>query len=247
LKNSLTISTPFFNKEDGLNLYFKVIKKINIFFKKKKINLNFLFINDGSNDQTLQKLKYFKKKNKQFKILIYNHGVNQGYGKTLINSIKKSKSKFLITYDSDCTYDHRLIYKIYSKAIKESFDIINVSYKLYSIKNTISFSRSLLSFLSNLTYDLFFKEVRRYKITVYTCSFRIYNLAKIKKIKLYSHNFNCCAELLIKSMLKGLKIAEIPGKYTGRKYGHSKMKIFKNIISSILTIFKIKIETLKFS
>ena len=40
--------------------------------------------------------------------------------------------------------------------------------------------------------------------------------------------------------MKKLKIIEIPGKNFGRKYGYSKMKILRNILSTFKTIFLIK-------
>ena len=43
-------------------------------------------------------------------------------------------------------------------------------------------------------------------------------------------------------MLKNLKISEIPGTNIGRKYGYSKMKIFKNIYNTIKTIVLIKLK-----
>ena len=79
-------------------------------------------------------------------------------------------------------------------------------------------------------------------MTVLTCSYRIYNLEKIKDIKLKSDDFNCCAELLIKSMLKNLNITEIAGENIGRRFGYSKMKIMKNILNTLKTIFLIKIN-----
>ena len=50
---------------------------------------------------------------------------------------------------------------------------------------------------------------------------------------------------MIKAMKQKLKIIEIPGENIGRKFGHSKMKIIKNIFNTLKTIFLIKKEDLK--
>lgn len=239
--NTLTIATPFYNEEDSLNNYFKTLKKIFILINKK-VHVKFLFINDGSTDTTLKKLQEFKKKNSLYNINIFSHNKNFGYGRTLKNSIKLCNTKYLITYDSDCTYDYKIIDILIDRIFINKNDIISVSYKLAQKNTKINIFRKILSWGSSLIYNFFFSEIKNYNIKVFTCSFRIYKLSQIKNIKLKSDNFNCCAELMIKGMLKKLNITEIPGENLGRKYGYSKMKIIKNIFNTLKTIFLIKLN-----
>ena len=239
--DSLTIATPFYNEEQGLDNYFNTLKKIHELLGKK-VNLKFLFIDDGSTDKTKDELLKFKKDNQIFEIEILCHEQNFGYGRTLKNSISMSQTKYLITYDSDCTYDYKIIEKLLEKAKNEKYDIINVSYKLAEKDMEVSYLRKILSFGSSFIYKSLFSTIKNYNITVLTCSFRIYNLKKISEIKLISDDFNCCAELLIKSMIKNLKITEIAGENIGRKFGYSKMKIMKNIFNTLKTIFLIKMN-----
>lgn len=236
---SLTIATPFFNEEDGLDNYFEVLKKINQLLINK-INVKYLFIDDGSTDNTNKKLKSFKIDNKNFNIEIFTHDINSGYGKTLQNSIKLCNTDYLITYDSDCSYDYKLIDKLVNLIKKNDYDIINISYKLAEQKNNLSLYRNTLSWGSSFINNFFFPVIKKNNISVLTCSFRIYKTSKIKNIILKSDDFNCCAELLIKSLISGLIVKEIPGQNKGRKYGTSKMKVVKNIFNTFKTIFQIK-------
>lgn len=238
---TLTIATPFYNEEDSLNNYFETLKKIYVLINKK-VYLKFLFIDDGSTDATLKKLQEFKKKNSNYRIKIFSHSKNFGYGRTLKNSIKFCNTKYLITYDSDCTYDYKIISYLIDQIVKNKNDIINVSYKLAQKNIKINIFRKFLSWGSSFIYSFFFLEIRSYNVKVFTCSFRIYKLSKIKSIKLNSDDFNCCAELLIKAMINKLNIVEIPGENLGRKFGYSKMKIIKNIFNTLKTIFLIKIN-----
>jgi glycosyltransferase involved in cell wall biosynthesis len=68
--DSLTIATPFYNEEQGLDNYFDTIKKIHELINKK-VNLRFLFIDDGSTDATEEKLFKFKKDHSNFIKLRY--------------------------------------------------------------------------------------------------------------------------------------------------------------------------------
>ena len=236
---SLTIATPFYNEEEGLNNYFETLEKI-YNLTNNRIKIKFLFIDDGSTDSTKQKLFEYKKGNPNYDINIFCHERNYGYGRTLKNSIKLCDTKYLITYDSDCSYDYKIIDDLIDKIINQKHDIINVSYKLANTEIKTNLFRSVLSWGGSLIYKIFFSEIKSYNVKVFTCSFRIYDVKQIKDINLISEDFNCCAELMIRAMIKKLKIIEIPGKNLGRKYGYSKMKIFSNILNTLKTIFLIK-------
>ena len=109
----------------------------------------------------------------------------------------------------------------------------------------MSFLRRMLSWGGSLIYKFIFPVVKNYNIEVFTCSYRIYEIEKIKEIEINSEDFNSTAELMLKSMKQKLKIIEIPGENVGRKYGNSKMKIIKNIYNTLKTIYLIKKDELK--
>ena len=240
--SSLTIATPFFNEEDGLVNFFDTQKKIYDLINNK-ISTKFLFINDGSTDSTKQKLYDYKVNNPKYDIDIFTHENNFGYGRTLKNSIKLCNTKYLITYDSDCSYDYNIIKKLVDEITKQDYEIINVSFKLAKKKLNLSLFRKVLSWGASCVNKIFFPEIKEYQIKVFTCSFRIYNVEKIKDIKLISDDFNCCAELMIRAMIKKLKIKEIAGENLGRQFGKSKMKVIKNTFNTLKTIFLIKIKS----
>ena len=59
LIKEVTISTPFYNEEEGLENFFNTILKINDFETKLSIKIKYLFINDGSSDNTLPYLGFY--------------------------------------------------------------------------------------------------------------------------------------------------------------------------------------------
>ena len=67
---SLTIATPFYNEELGLENFFGVLKKIEKLINKK-IKVKYLFIDDGSIDSTKIKLEEFKNQNPNFMIILF--------------------------------------------------------------------------------------------------------------------------------------------------------------------------------
>jgi len=239
--SSLTIATPFYNEEEGIENYINIITEV---LKKipNEIKTSLIWIDDGSTDNTLLILKNKKKLLNDINIKIISHKRNYGYGRTLFNSIKNASTNFFITYDSDCCYDYNLIFRLLEISQKENFDIVNVSYKLTKKKMNASIFRNFLAFASIFLYKFMFKNLRKHNLTYFNCSFRIYNLKIIKDIDSLSDDFNACAELLIKSTEKNIQISEISGENTGRNFGKSKMNVFKNIINSLITIIKMKFK-----
>jgi glycosyltransferase involved in cell wall biosynthesis len=240
-KKSILIATPFFNEEPGIPNFKFTLEKIILHTKRyNDYEFEYLFIDDGSTDSTFNLLNEIKNIYSKTKVKIHKHKINRGYGACLKTSIKLCNSDYLITYDSDCTYDYKLIFKLIDKININKDDIVNVSYKLAKMTNKITLFRSLLSNGSSLLYKILFKQIRLQNISVLTCSFRIYNYSKIKKIKIFSNDFNSCSEILIRALILGLNISEIPGKINPRKYGFSKMNIYKNILNHLKFIYKIK-------
>lgn len=238
---SLTISTPFYNEEEGIDYYIDTLKKI-LDIIPKSIKVSIIWINDGSADNTLKILNEKKKLFLSNEIKIISHKKNYGYGRTLINSIRQSNTDYFITYDSDCCYNYKIILELINNVINEKSDIVNVSYKLAKKKMKVSLFRNFLAISSIQIYKILFKNLRKHNLTYFNCSFRIYKLEIIKDIELQSDDFNACAEILVKSAEKNIKISEIAGENTGRNFGKSKMKIIQNIYHSLLTIFRMRLK-----
>ena len=82
-----------------------IIKKYQKLKKKVdniKENVEIIFIDDGSIDNTHKKLKILQNKNKKIKII--KNKTNQGKSFSLITGIKKSKYNKIVIYDCDLPY-----------------------------------------------------------------------------------------------------------------------------------------------
>ena len=71
--------------------------EIHNFEKVSKYNLNFIFINDGSKDNTLKILNNHKKKN--FKFISYKKNLGKGFA--IKKGILASKNDWILTCDAD--------------------------------------------------------------------------------------------------------------------------------------------------
>lgn len=86
----LTIIIPAYNEAEGITDTIKTLLP-----HVKERNWELLVINDGSSDNTLEKLRLIEG------ISILSHPYNKGYGASLKTGINNSKNEFIAFYDAD--------------------------------------------------------------------------------------------------------------------------------------------------
>lgn len=92
---AISIIVPAYNEENAI---VETVNEINIVCKNAKINTyEIIIVNDGSTDNTAEKLK-------QTNAMIINHPHNIGYGKSLKDGIKAAQYDTIVITDADCTY-----------------------------------------------------------------------------------------------------------------------------------------------
>ncbi len=243
---------PALNEADNLDKLF--LSFVN-FYNHKRENIIIIYVNDGSTDNTIEKLEKIKiglPNNISLKIL--NHKTNQGLGIALSNGFKKcfllaKDEDVLITMDTDNSHTIEQSYQLYKKIYEQKSDIVIASrYRRNSKISGLNKTRIVLSFIAAILFKIFFniKNVRDY-----TCGFRAYRVDKVRKIIQNYKNFfsetgfSVSADILLKlsKYKKNLIFNEIPIDLRyDLKEGASKMKIFKTIYLNLKLIIQRKIN-----
>ena len=208
-----------------------------------------LIVNDGSTDETDEKINQLRKISLN-KIIYIKHKKNKGLNMTLFSGFKffldNGKSRdLIITLDSDNTHPISLIPKIINTIKKKKYDIVIASRFQKGAKITgLNFFRKVLSESARSIYKLTFSIKN---VEDYTCNYRGYTYNIIKQSRLINKNFfvgkdfSVVADLLINlnSRISNLKITEVPLKLRyDFKIGESKLKVTKNIFKTILVILR---------
>ncbi len=241
--NSIYYILPAFNEADNLEKLFSNFKN---FYRNKKENVIIIYVNDGSTDNSVEKLQKIKiELPNNITLRILNHKINLGLGKALSNGFKECFSlaedkEIFITMDTDNSHTVEQSYEMYKKVKENNFDMVIASrYRKNSKINGLNKLRIILSFVAAILFKIFFniKNVRDY-----TCGFRAYKVDKIRKIiKNYDSffsetGFSVSADILLKLYphRKSFLISEEPLdlRYDLKK-GKSKMRIFKTIFLTL--------------
>lgn len=236
-KNEMNLSFifPVFNEGERLELLFK---KIILFNNKHLKNAHYIFINDGSLDNSLKLLKYFKKNNKNLNIRIYSYKKNRGKGYALKKGIQISKTNWLLTLDVDLSVDLNQILSWKKKIIFNKNCAYIGSRNLISSKVKTIFIRILIGKIMNILLYSFLKI----ELKDTQCGFKLYHKSYIKRIfrdlsiKGYAHD----VEILMKIKKKRINIVELPVNWS-HKAG-SKVNLLTDSIKFFLNIIYIRLK-----
>lgn len=95
IKTDCTIIIPAYNEHKSIRSVLNDLLKL-----KPQYEFDILVVNDGSTDDTQKIIESF---GDQIKII--NHFVNKGYGSSLKDGIRKSRTKYVMFYDADGQHD----------------------------------------------------------------------------------------------------------------------------------------------
>lgn len=238
---SLSIIIPCYNEEEGLlNLTQKLNPVIRELNGKYKVEL--IFVDDGSIDHTNQILHHHYDSNSQAKII--KHEKNKNLGAALRTGFAAATGDFIAALDSDCTYSPELLL-LMLHMMDEHTDIVTVSpYHPQGKANKIPAYRLFLS----KSISQIYRWLVPAKLYTFTAMVRIYRKDVIKKVSFKSDTFLGVTELMIKALLQGYKVKELPAELNPRVFGTSKMKtvrVIKNHLSLINRILWYKIANIE--
>lgn len=164
-----------------------------------------IFVNDGSTDKTLIKLKEILKNNPDvIKILSYEN--NKGYGYALKSGINVSKGDYLILMDADMAMEP-------SKIVNYSHYFINYELLIFSrylgIRPDYPAHRRIASWFYRRMNQFLFKI----KVEDTQSGFLCIKRDILKDIKLECDDFSILMELIVKATRKNIKWQEVGVKF----------------------------------
>ena len=97
---SLSILIPVYNEFNNLEIFTK-----NLLKSFTEIDVEYIFINDGSTDGSSDWLNSFVKNHKDKKIKIIDFISNKGKGKAIQEGLKMSNADYILLQDADLELD----------------------------------------------------------------------------------------------------------------------------------------------
>jgi len=236
---TLSVILPLYNEEKRLNNLFI---KINKFKFLKKSKLEFIFVDDGSNDNSYLLIKNFIDENKKridLKLVSYKN--NKGKGYALKKGVAKAKHDWIITVDIDLSVKLEQI-KVWQKKklISEKLKVYFGSRLLAESKVKAKRDRKFIGFIFNIILrKVLNSNLLNIKDT--QCGFKLYKKDIAKKIfkKLTENGYIHDVEILILLQKFRVLVKETPVEWK-HKHGSKINLIIDSIImlKNLLTLKK---------
>ncbi len=117
----LSVVVPCFNEEENIDDFYLELMKNQAFFREKKVDMEILFIDDGSKDNTVGKIKELKQKDDRVRLISFSR--NFGKEAAMYAGLEKAKGDYVVIMDVDLQDPPALLPDMYSY-ILEGYDSV---------------------------------------------------------------------------------------------------------------------------
>ena len=229
----MSVIIPCYNEEESLAKLFDKLSDLDTQISKV-IETKYIFVDDGSQDRTLELLN--KNKSCLKNAVILEHAVNQNLGKALQTGIGALEDENYVAFlDSDCTYEPSLVIGMLEK-LKEGYDIVTVS--PYHPEGNVEGVPEWRLFLSK-GISLIYRVLLWKKMYTFTAMVRIYRRDKIDVLVGTRSDFAFVAEMMISAIKRKYRIFEVPTTLYQREFGVSKMRLINTIKAHLEIVWKL--------
>jgi glycosyltransferase involved in cell wall biosynthesis len=220
----VSVIIPLFNEEESVDA---VIDALWAVLEQASFTFEVLLINDGSNDQTLAKLRAAAASRSQARIIDFRR--NYGQTAAIMAGIDYARGKIIISLDADLQNDPRDIPLLLAK-LDEGYDVVS---GWRQDRQDAAIRRNLVSRVANRLISL----ISGVKLHDYGCTLKAYRADVVKGVRLYGemHRF-----IPIYASWMGARVTEIPVAHHPRKFGKSKYgleRTFKVILDLLVVKF----------
>ncbi len=225
----LDIIIPICNEEKNILKISKKIFSLNIKYKTKII-----FIDDGSKDQSLDKIKELCKKNKNIKFISFSK--NFGHQIALSAGLDYSVSDIIIMLDGDFQHPIKYIPNMIKK-YEDGFDVVQMVKKSQGKRNFF------IKFYTYIFYFLF-RKFSQVKLSNNVSDFRLISSRVNNQLKKFTEK-----ERFLRGLVQwvGFNYTELEYIPENRIYGKSKYNFFELAKLASFGIFAFSTIPLKLS
>ncbi len=117
----LSVIVPCFNEEESVTDFYTELMKNQPYFQEKKLDLEILFIDDGSKDNTVGKIKELKQKDARVRMISFSR--NFGKEAAMYAGLENAKGDYVVIMDVDLQDPPALLPDMYAY-IQEGYDSV---------------------------------------------------------------------------------------------------------------------------
>lgn len=117
----LSVVVPCYNEEENVPLFYEELMKSHNFFTQENLQLEILFIDDGSRDGTVEQVKRLREKDERVRLVSFSR--NFGKEAAMYAGLEHAKGDYVVIMDVDLQDPPSLLPEMFS-GIKEGYDSV---------------------------------------------------------------------------------------------------------------------------
>lgn len=117
----LSVIVPCYNEEENISFFYEELMKNSSFFEEKKLDLEVIYIDDGSKDQTVSEIKKLAGKDNRVKMISFSR--NFGKEAAIFAGFQKAKGDYVVMMDADLQDPPALLPEMFSY-IEQGYDSV---------------------------------------------------------------------------------------------------------------------------
>lgn len=209
----ISICVPLYNEEDNVCALYEELKKV---VNSAFLNCEFVFVDDGSSDSTVNRLIEVTKQDPRVRILTFRR--NFGQTAAMAAGFDYASGDIIVSLDGDLQNDPSEIPAMIKK-LDEGYDMV-VGWR--KNRQDKMFSRKIPSMIANRLIS----KTTNVKLHDYGCTLKVFKADVAKNLKMYGEMHRFIPALAAQM---GVRIAEVPVNHRPRVHGTSKYGISRTI------------------
>jgi len=183
---AVSVIIPVFNESDNI---------VNVLNSFPKQIYEIIVSDDGSTDDTENILK-------NYNIKYIRSNKNKGKGHSIIRGTKNATGKYLVFIDGDNQHNPQEVDNLLTLMKSENFDLVIGKRNFNQIP--------LLNRLANISTKYIIQLITGKRISDPLSGFRVIHHKSFRKLNLQERGYEFEIEMIFKSILNNMKIAEVP-------------------------------------
>ncbi len=230
MKKKISIIIPIFNEKKNILKLLQEIKR-----NLKEFKYEVIFVDDNSEDGSIEILKKIKFIDKRFDYVL--HDGPRDLTQSCFQGISTAKNNLIVIMDGDLQHNPTYIKPLFYKLVQDKADLVIGSRDFENIKkNSLSFVRLTFSKILIITLKILSGKKYLYPMSGFFL-FKKKIFTKNKKL-FYGKGYKILADFIYN--IPNIKVSEIIIKFRSRKKGSSKMSLEILILLLIFMITKVK-------
>ncbi len=217
----VSVIVPCYDEADGIPSLLERLATL------APLGWEFVLVDDGSRDATFATLMAAAATRPWMRVV--RHGTNLGLGAALRTGFAHARAPIVCTMDSDCTYLPERLPELV-RLVEQGADIATASpWHPDSVPPEGARIRVALS----RTVSALYQRLLGRDVHTFTCLHRAYRREVVETTRVRAAGFAAVAELMLRPMLEGRRVRELPMPLGARLFGKSKLMIGEAVLAHL--------------